>query len=293
VPVMEGKAIIFKEFAGIDAVPLCIKVDQPDQIIEFCKQIAPSFGGINLEDIAAPYCFDILQRLKNELEIPVFHDDQEGTAIVVLAALINASLVVNKNLKELQIIINGAGAAGLAITHLLLDYGIKNITVFDSQGAIGSHRNDLNKYKQLIIGKTNPDQIQGSLKQGIVGADVFIGVSKGKVLDQDMIRSMNNDSIIFAMANPEPEILPDLAYAAGAKIVGTGRSDFKNQINNALIFPGIFKGLLDNRIRKVMPVMKIKVAEAVASSLTPSSDQLLPLVTDKNIVKIIAQSFNK
>lgn len=293
-PVMEGKSAIFKEFAGIDAFPLAINTTDTEEIIKFCKWIEPSFAGINLEDISAPRCFEITERLEKELSIPVFHDDQDGTAIVTLAALINACRVTGKVMKELRIVINGAGAAGIATARLLLAQGAGDIILLDSIGAIYSGRKDLNKYKKIIAAKTNRKKIKGGLSEALVGADVFIGLSKGNLLDSDMVRSMNKAPIIFAMANPEPEIFPDKAYRAGAAIVGTGRSDFPNQINNALVFPGIFKGLLENCVKNVTTEMKLKASLAIAYSIKkPGKDNILPKITDKNVVKNIAKTIKQ
>ena len=289
-PVMEGKSVIFKEFADIDAVPLCINTKDVDEIVKFCKQIEPSFGGINLEDISAPRCFDILERLEKELSIPVFHDDQDGTAIVTLAALINACRVTGKVMKELHIVINGAGAAGIAIARLLLAQGVGDIIMVDSQGTLCDCRWNMNKYKQAIAEKTNKKKIKGYKEEALVGADVFIGVSKSKQLTGEMIKTMNIDPIIFAMANPEPEILPDEALKAGAAIVGTGRSDFLNQINNALVFPGIFRGLLDHKKKKVSVKAKLTAALAIAYSIKPKKNSILPNITDKKVVKAISNA---
>ena len=289
-PVMEGKSVIFKEFADIDAVPICINTKDVDEIVKFCKQIEPSFGGINLEDISAPRCFDILERLEKELSIPVFHDDQDGTAIVVLAALINACRVSGKVMKELKIVINGAGAAGIAIARLLLAQGVKDIILVDSQGTLCDCRWNMNKYKREIAKKTNKKKIEGYKEEALVGADVFIGVSKSKQLTGEMIKTMNVDPIIFAMANPEPEILPEEALKAGAVVVGTGRSDFPNQINNALVFPGIFRGLLDHKKRKVSTKAKLKASLAIAYSLKPTKNKILPNITDKKVVKAISNA---
>jgi malate dehydrogenase (oxaloacetate-decarboxylating) len=289
-PVMEGKSAIFKEFAGIDAMPLCINTTDTEAIINFCKAIEPSFAGINLEDIAAPRCFEILARLEKELSIPVFHDDQDGTAIVTLAALINALRVKRAKIESVKIVVNGAGAAGLAITRLLLAAGAKNISVLDSIGLISSKRKDLNKDKQEIAKKTNRKQLSGGLIEALQGADVFIGVSKGNVLTPAMVHAMSDKPIILAMANPVPEIMPSLAYAAGAIIVGTGRSDFPNQVNNALVFPGLFRGLLDARVRRVTLGMKLAAAKALASLVKPTAEQILPLITDKRVVKTIAKA---
>ncbi|MDO9399202.1 MAG: NADP-dependent malic enzyme [bacterium] len=292
-PVMEGKAIIFKEFAGVDAFPLCIKTTDVEEIINFCKLIEPSFGGINLEDISAPRCFTILKRLENELSIPVFHDDQDGTAIVVLAALINACRVTKKDIKKLKIIINGAGAAGIAITRLLINQGVADIILVDSLGAIYDGRPDLNDFKVQIAKQTNESKIIGGLEKAVIGCDVFIGVSRGNLLKFEMIKTMAINPIIFAMANPNPEILPDQALLAGASIVGTGRSDFPNQINNALVFPGLFRGLLDQQIVHITNEIKVNVANALAYTITPTKNQILPLITDKNVVNAIAKAVKK
>ncbi len=287
-PVMEGKAVIFKKFANIDAMPLCINTTDVNEIVKFCKHIEPSFGGINLEDISAPRCFEIASKLEKELSIPVFHDDQDGTAIVVLAALINACRATGKVIKELKIVISGAGAAGIAIARLLLAQNIKDIILIDSIGIIYAGRKKLNPYKKDIAYKTNKQKIKGGLAQAMIGKDVFIGVSKPNLVSAEMIKSMNKEPIVFAMANPVPEIMPKIALKAGAAIVGTGRSDFPNQINNALVFPGIFRGLLDGRVKKITVKMKIAVALAIAYSVKPSKDRILPLITDKKVVKHVA-----
>lgn len=290
-PVMEGKAIIFKEFAGIDAIPLAIDTQDTEEIIKFVKYIAPSFGGINLEDIAAPRCFEVLERLEKELDIPVFHDDQDGTAIVTLAALINACRATNKVIKELRIVINGAGAAGISIARLLLAKGVNDVVLVDSQGTIYDGRWNMNKYKQVIAKITNKKKIKGWKEEALKDADVFIGVSKSKQLNDAMVRSMNSNPIIFAMANPEPEITAREAYRAGAGIVGTGRSDCPNQINNALVFPGIFRGLLDGQVNKVTTKMKIAAAIALAYTIKkPSKFNILPKVTSKLAVSAIAKA---
>jgi len=289
-PVMEGKSAIFKEFAGIDAMPLCIDTTDTEEIIKFCKYIAPSFAGINLEDISAPRCFEILERLENVLNIPVFHDDQDGTAIVVLAALINACKVMGKAMKNLKIVINGAGAAGIAVTRLLMAVGVGGLILLDSQGTVYHGRKDLNPAKSKIARQTNKKKIKGGLVEAMAGANVFIGVSQGNLVTPEMVKSMAKEPIIFAMANPIPEIMPDLAIKAGASIVGTGRSDFPNQINNALVFPGIFRGLLDNHIKQVTTEIKIKAAVALADIIKPSRNQILPLITDQRVVKAIAKA---
>lgn len=292
-PVMEGKSVIFKEFAGIDAFPLSINSTEVDDIVKFCKLIEPSFGGINLEDISAPRCFEILERLEKELSIPVFHDDQDGTAIVVLAALINACRVTGKVIKDLKIVLNGGGAAGIAVTKLLLSQNIKDIILVDSRGIVYAGRKEMNPYKAALAKKTNKKKIKGGLAEAMVGADVFIGVSKGNLVNKEMVESMNPRPIIFAMANPTPEIMPQTAIAAGASIVGTGRSDYPNQINNALVFPGIFRGLLDGRIKRVTTRMKISAALAVAYSVKPRRDKILPSVLDKRVVKAISKAINR
>jgi malate dehydrogenase (oxaloacetate-decarboxylating) len=288
--VMEGKAIIFKEFAGIDAIPLCVNTTDVEEIIKFCKLIEPSFGGINLEDISAPRCFEILKRLEEELNIPVFHDDQDGTAIVVLAALINACRVSGKVIKNLKIVLNGGGAAGIAVTRILLSQGVKDIIMVDSKGIIYEGRKDVNPFKKEVAKKTNKKKLKGGLEEAMVGADVFIGVSKGNLVSEKIVRSMNKGPIIFAMANPIPEIMPDKALKAGAFIVGTGRSDFPNQINNALVFPNLFRGLLNGKIKKVTTKIKVAAAVALAYSIKPKKDKLLPMMTDKKAGRAIAKA---
>ncbi|MDO8667973.1 MAG: NADP-dependent malic enzyme [bacterium] len=290
-PVMEGKAVIFKEFAGIDAVPLCINTTDTEEIIKFCKYLEPSFAGINLEDISAPRCFEILERLEKELVIPVFHDDQDGTAIVVLAALINACKVTGQAMKDLKIVINGAGAAGIAVARLLLAVGASDLILLDSRGAIYAGRENLNSVKKEIAEVINKRKIKGGLAEALAGAEVFIGLSKGHLVTVEMVKSMSPRPIIFAMANPTPEIMPGLAACANRScIIGTGRSDFSNQINNALVFPGIFRGLLDNKVRRVTTKIKIQAALALSQVIEPRPDRLLPLVTDKRVVKAIAKA---
>ena len=293
IPVMEGKSAIFKEFGGIDAIPLCINAKSSDEIVAFCKMIEPGFAGINLEDIGAPVCFDVLERLEKELQIPVFHDDQDGTAIVCLAGLINACRVSNKVLKELKIVINGAGAAGIAIARLLYAQGVGDMILFDREGAVFSGRSGMNKYKEAIAKKTNKKKFKGSLKDGIQGADVFIGVSSGGALSVDMVESMNKEPIVFALANPVPEIFPRDAIKGGAYIVATGRSDFPNQVNNALVFPGLFRGLLDNNIKKVTQSMKLKAAMALAYAIKPRRSAILPDVLSAKAHKALSASFKK
>ena len=263
-PVMEGKAILFKQFADVDAFPICLDTKDTDEIVETVCRIAPTFGGINLEDIAAPRCFEIERKLKERLNIPVFHDDQHGTAIVLLAALINALKVVKKNIADIRIVINGAGSAGTAIGRLLMEYGAKNVVFCDINGIL-TEETALNDAQKDLAKITNPEHLTGTLKDAMNGADVFIGVSVGNIVTPEMVKSMNHDACVFPMANPTPEIMPDLARKAGARIVGTGRSDFPNQINNLLVFPGIFRGALDVRAREINEDMKLAAAEAIAS----------------------------
>lgn len=291
-PVMEGKALLFKTFAGVDAFPLCIDCTNPDDIIETVKRLAPSFGGINLEDIAAPKCFLIEERLKQELEIPVFHDDQHGTAIVTLAGLINALKVVNKGMDQIRVVINGAGAAGIAIIKLLLRVGVDDVILCDSRGTIYEGREvGMNAIKESVAQMTNRRKIKGSLAEALVGADVFIGVSIAGAVTQEMVASMNKDPIIFAMANPLPEIMPDQAMAVGAKVVGTGRSDFPNQVNNVLAFPGIFRGALDVRARQINEEMKVAAAYAIANLIDQEElapDYVIPTALDSRVAPKVA-----
>lgn len=287
-PVMEGKALLFKHFAGIDSVPIVLDVHDSEEIIKTVKAIASSFGAINLEDISAPKCFEIESRLKEELDIPVFHDDQHGTAIVVLAGLINAMKVVNKDLKTAKIVVIGAGAAGTAIIKLLNLYGNNSILAVDSKGIISDSRDDLNQEKQNLKAYIKTD-VSGTLEDAITDADIFIGVSKAGLLTKEMVGKMAKDPVIFALANPVPEIMPELAKEAGAKVVATGRSDFANQVNNALVFPGIFRGALDNKVKKITDRHKLDVANALASLVdNPSYDQVIPSVFDDRVVKAIA-----
>ncbi len=283
-PVMEGKAIIFKEFADIDAIPLCINSTDVEEIIKFCKMIEPSFAGINLEDISAPRCFEIFERLEKELSIPVFHDDQDGTAIVTLAAIINACRVTGRNIKDLSVVINGAGAAGIAIARLLIHAQVKDVVLVDTQGALYSGRPGMNPIKQGIAAISNKAKHQGNLQSTMVGADVFVGVSIGNIVTPAMVEGMNSAPFIFAMANPEPEIMPELAYKAGASVVGTGRSDLPNQVNNALVFPGLFRGLFTSGIKKVTPEIKMAVATSIAHSIEPTRDCLMPTAFNKDVV---------
>lgn len=291
-PVMEGKAVLFKQFAGVDAVPLCLDTKNVDEIVAAVKAIAPTFGGINLEDIAAPRCFEIERRLQEELNIPVFHDDQHGTAIVVLAALINALKVVNKDEKDSRIVVNGAGAAGLSIARLLLDAGFTDITLVSLEGVVHKNEQWLNSRQQELAAHTNPRQLVGGLEQAIEGVDVFIGVSGPKVLEQKHVKQMNQDAIVFALANPIPEIYPEEAKEAGAAIVGTGRSDFANQINNVLAFPGIFRGALDARAGAITTTMKLAAAKAIARIAEEdlNSEHILPSVFDKQIATAVAKA---
>lgn len=288
-PVMEGKCMLFKHFANIDAVPIVLDVHSADEIVAAVKAMAPSFGGINLEDIAAPICFEVEERLKAELSIPVMHDDQHGTAVVVLAGLINAMKVTGRNLADAKIVVSGAGAAGTAIIKLLHHYAKPRMFAVDSKGVISANRTDLNDEKKHLLEFTNLSGIDGSLEDILEGADIFIGVSKPGLLTSDMIRSMDKDPIIFAMANPIPEVMPDEAKAAGAAIVATGRSDFPNQVNNALAFPGIFRGALDNRVTKITDEHKIAAAEAIAGLVeNPTADSIIPSVLDPRLVATIA-----
>ncbi|MDF1752371.1 MAG: NAD-dependent malic enzyme [Verrucomicrobiales bacterium] len=285
-PVMEGKAMLFREFAGVDAFPICLNTKDPDEIVETVKRIAPVFGGINLEDIAAPQCFEIERRLREELDIPVFHDDQHGTAVVATAALINALKVVGKKAEDLRVIVAGVGAAGTATTQMMLSLGVKNIIGFDRKGAIYRGRDDLNSEKQKYAEMTNPDLIQGSLKELMRGADVFVGLSGPDILDEADVEAMADDAIVFAMSNPTPEIMPEVALRH-ARIVATGRSDFPNQINNVLCFPGLFRGVLDCRAGEINEEMKMAAAQALASVIeeeTLSEDYIIPSVFDREVV---------
>ncbi len=292
-PVMEGKCVLFKSFADVDAFPLCIKSKDVDEIVNTIKLISGSFGGINLEDISAPRCFEIERRLKEECDIPIFHDDQHGTAIVVLGGLINALKIVDKDIRDIKVVVNGLGAAGTAITKLLMSMGLKNVITCDSRGAIYEGRENLSAEKAAMAKITNPENQKGMLKDVIVGADVFMGVSAPNVLTQDMVRTMAKDAIIFAMANPVPEIMPELAKEAGARVVGTGRSDFANQINNVLAFPGVFRGALDVRASDINDEMKIAAAKAIASLISPgelNEDYIIPAAFDDRVAKAVAEA---
>jgi malate dehydrogenase (oxaloacetate-decarboxylating) len=301
-PVMEGKAILFKEFGGVDAYPICLDTQDPDEIVKIVKAIAPGFGGINLEDISAPRCFEIEERLIRELDIPVMHDDQHGTAIVVLAGLINAFRLTGRRFEDAKFVVNGVGAAGVAISKLLMRYGAKpkNFLFCDSVGTIYKGRCCMNAIKegladitntQCLLDKNNPGCRKGGLSEIIEGADVFIGVSQPRLLTPEMVKRMAKDPIVFAMANPEPEILPDLAKEAGAKIVATGRSDYPNQVNNVLAFPGLFRGVLDARIRMITDEIKIAAAEAIAGCVKkPAFDKIIPDALDRTVAKAVARS---
>ena len=290
-PVMEGKAVLFKEFGGVNAVPICLDTQDTEEIIKAVTYLAPGFGGINLEDISAPRCFEIEERLKATLDIPVFHDDQHGTAIVVLSGTINALKVVGKKKEDCKVVVNGAGSAGIAITKLLLSYGFKNIILCDSTGIVSKDRSDLNKIKQQMTELTNLDNITGSLADAMKGSDIFIGVSAPNVVTPEMVSSMNKDAIIFAMSNPVPEIMPDVAKAAGARVVGTGRSDFPNQINNVVAFPGIFKGALEGRAKQITEEMKLAAALAIAE-LVPdeeiNEDNIMPEAFNPKVAETVA-----
>lgn len=295
-PVMEGKAILFKELGDVDAFPICLESQETEDIIFAIKQIAPSFGGINLEDIGAPKCFEVEKRLKEELDIPVFHDDQHGTAVVVLSAIINSLKVVEKDLENVKIVINGSGAAGIAIAKLLIKAGAKDIIICDRKGILDFDNELLEKNKREISTMTNPRRIVGNLKHALIGSDIFIGVSAPKVLNVEDIKKMNKDSIILAMANPIPEIWPKDAKEGGARIIGTGRSDFPNQVNNVLVFPGIFKGALNVRAKDINEDMKIAAAYTIAS-LVPegmlNEENILPDVLDKNVGIEVAKAVAK
>lgn len=292
-PVMEGKAMLFKQLGGVDAVPIVLNVHTADEIVAAVEAFAPSFGGINLEDIAAPICFEVEERLKKSLKIPVMHDDQHGTAIVVLAGLINAMQVVGKDLSQCRIVIVGAGAAGVAIAKLLHYYAKPLIIAVDSQGILEPSRTNLNSEKQRIMAYGDPKQTPGSLADALQGADIFIGVSAPNLLTQDMVKTMNSKAVIFAMANPVPEIMPDQALAAGAAVVATGRSDFPNQVNNALAFPGIFRGALDKRITAITEDHKVATAKAIAALVEkPTPDCIIPSVFNEKLSQAVAAAIN-
>ena len=291
IPVMEGKAAIFKAFGGVDAFPICLATQDTEEIIATVVRIAPSFGGINLEDISAPRCFEIEERLRELLDIPVFHDDQHGTAIVVLAALLNALKVVGKKLSETRAVVSGAGAAGTAVVKLLVLAGLRDVVVFDSKGALHAGRTDLNSAKRALAELTNPRGVASDIGSALKDADIFLGVSQPGVVDESMIAGMAKGAIVFAMANPVPEIMPDIAKRAGAAVVATGRSDFPNQVNNAFVFPGFFRGLLDARVRVVTEEMKLAAALALAGTVeNPGPESILPDILDPAIAGIIASA---
>lgn len=292
-PVMEGKCVLFKEFGGINAVPICLDTQDTEEIIKAITYLAPGFGGINLEDISAPRCFEIEERLKETLSIPVFHDDQHGTAIVVLAGIINALKVVGKEKENCRVVVNGAGSAGIAITKLLLTYGFPHITMCDRLGIIGKDYPDLNWMQQKMTEYTNLEHRSGTLADALQGADIFVGVSAPGIVSADMVSSMNKDAILFAMANPVPEIMPDIAKAAGAKVVGTGRSDFPNQVNNVVAFPGIFKGALEGRAAQITEDMKLAAAKAIANLVSEeqlSEDFIMPEAFDPRVAQAVSQA---
>ncbi len=292
-PVMEGKAVLFKEFGGVNAVPICLDTQDTEEIIKAVTYLAPGFGGINLEDISAPRCFEIEERLKATLDIPVFHDDQHGTAIVVLAGIINALKVVGKKKEDCRIVVNGAGSAGIAITKLLLTYGFPHITMCDKIGIVSKDAQGLNYMQQKMTEVTNPENKTGSLADAMKGADIFIGVSAPNIVSPEMVASMNQDAILFAMANPVPEIMPDVAKAAGAKVVGTGRSDFPNQVNNVVAFPGIFRGALEGRAKQITEEMKLAAANAIASLVSEdelNEDNILPQPFDPRVADMVANA---
>lgn len=292
-PVMEGKAVLFKEFGGVNAVPICLDTQDTEEIIKAVTYLAPGFGGINLEDISAPRCFEIEERLKATLDIPVFHDDQHGTAIVVLAGIINGLKVVNKRKEDCKVVVNGAGSAGVAITKLLLTYGFTNVIMCDKVGIVSKDTEGLNWMQQKMTEVTNPNGEHGTLADALKGADIFVGVSAPNIVTPDMVSSMNRDSILFAMANPVPEIMPDIAKAAGARVVGTGRSDFPNQVNNVVAFPGIFKGALEGRARQITEEMKLAAALAIAN-LVPedqlNEDNIMPEAFDPKVAEVVAEA---
>ena len=292
-PVMEGKAVLFKEFGGVNAVPICLDTQDTEEIIKTVVNIAPAFGGINLEDISAPRCFEIEERLKELLDIPVFHDDQHGTAIVVLAGIINAMKVTGKDKESSKVVVNGAGSAGVAITKLLLTYGFKHVTMCDINGILGKDSKDLNWMQEKMVEVTNLEQKTGKLADALKGADIFVGVSAPNIVTPEMVASMNKDAILFAMANPVPEIMPDIAKAAGAKVVGTGRSDFPNQVNNVVAFPGIFKGALEGRATAITKDMKLATAKAIAG-LVPDEElnenNILPEAFDPRVADVVSRA---
>ncbi len=292
-PVMEGKCVLFKEFGDVNAVPICLDTQNTEEIIQTVKNIAPCFGGINLEDISAPRCFEIEERLKEILDIPVFHDDQHGTAIVVLAGIINGLRVTGKKKEDCKVVVNGAGSAGVAITKLLLTYGFKNVTMCDKEGIIGPDYPNLNWMQKEMTKVTNLSHATGTLADALKGADIFVGVSAPGIVSAEMVASMNHDSILFAMANPVPEIMPDVARAAGARIVGTGRSDFPNQVNNVVAFPGIFRGALEGHARQITEEMKLAAAEAIAGLVSDeqlNDEFIMPEAFDPRVADVVSKA---
>jgi len=290
-PVMEGKAVLFKEFGGVNAVPICLDTQDTEEIIKAVTYLAPGFGGINLEDISAPRCFEIEERLKETLDIPVFHDDQHGTAIVVLAGVINGLKVVGKNKEDCKVVVNGAGSAGIAITKLLLRYGFKKVIMCDKSGILSKTSPDLNWMQEKMMDVTNPDQENGTLADALKGADVFVGVSAPGIVTKEMAQGMNKDAIMFAMANPVPEIMPDVAKEAGVRVIGTGRSDFPNQVNNVLVFPGIFRGALEGRAKQITEEMKLAAANALAGLIPDdelNDENILPAAFDERVADVIS-----
>ncbi len=292
-PVMEGKSVLFKSFGGVNAVPICLDTQDTEEIIKTIVHIAPAFGGINLEDISAPRCFEIEERLKTMLDIPVFHDDQHGTAIVVLAGIINSLKVTKKCKEDCKVVVNGAGSAGIAITKLLLSYGFKHITMCDKMGILSKNSEGLNWMQETMMDLTNLENKTGSLADALVGADIFVGVSAPNIVTSEMVSTMNQDAILFAMANPVPEIMPDVAKAAGARIVGTGRSDFPNQVNNVIAFPGIFKGALEGHAKQITEEMKLAAATAIAGLLSDdelSDTNILPEAFDPRVADVVSKA---
>lgn len=295
-PVMEGKSVLFKSFANVDAFPICIESQDVETVVQTVKQIAPSFGGINLEDIAAPRCFEIEERLKKELDIPVFHDDQHGTAVIVLAGIINGLKVVGKKIEDAAVVVSGAGAAGIAISKLLVGSGIKDVIICNSKGILDKEDEKLDPIRKEMALKTNKTNKKGSLADAMAGADIFIGVSAPNIVTKEMIESMNKNSIAFAMANPVPEILPEVALAAGIRVMGTGRSDFPNQINNVLAFPGIFRGAFDVRAKEINEEMKLAAAHAIAELVTEeelNEEYIIPKAFDKRVAKAVAKAVSE
>lgn len=292
-PVMEGKCALFKAFGGVNAFPICLNTQDTDEIVETVKRLEPTFGGINLEDISAPRCFEIERRLKETMNIPVFHDDQHGTAIIVLAGTINALKLTGKKKEDCRVVVNGSGAAGIAIAKLMLLYGFRHLILCDSKGIVSKDRTGLNWIKKEMLEVTNEDNQSGTLADALVGADIFIGVSAPGIVTEEMVRSMNKDAVIFAMANPVPEIMPDLAKKAGARVIGTGRSDFPNQVNNVLVFPGIFKGALEGKARQITEDMKLTAARALASLVSDeelSEDFILPEAFDPRVADVVSEA---